>query len=234
MSKIEISVVVPCYNEEKVLPKTIKKLEKFFFVHRDLFVYELIFVDDGSKDSTRKLLESYSESGKNIQVIHYNYNIGKGFAIRSGLNFAQYNNILLLDADLSVRPDELLRLMEQYELDRPEPYIVCGVRKYVVPQTKFRIFLGKAYSLFHKLWLNVGVWDSQCPFKLLHNVSELFVGELTIDGFAYDLEMLYKAKKKGIPILPLTVLYHNEPDSRVTFLKVIDMFVDTIMIRFLK
>jgi len=234
LNQIEISVVIPCYNEEKILPKSIKALERFFYIHRKNFLYELIFIDDGSTDSTLELLNSYAESGKNIRVLNYKYNVGKGHAVRRGLNHAKYNNILVLDADLSVRPDEVLSVFERYELDRPESFIVCGIRKYAVPQTKIRIFLGKAYSLLHKVLLNVGVWDSQCPLKLLHNISDEFVGELKIDGFAYDLELLYRAKKKGIHILPLVVSYHNEPDSRVTFFKVLEMFVDTIKIRFLK
>jgi len=231
---INISIVIPCYNEEKILPESIERLEKFFYQHRDRFVYELIFVDDGSTDNTYEILCSYIHHGKNIRVEAYKYNIGKGYAIKQGLMLAQYNTILILDADLSVRPEELLPISMSHDLESDDTFIVCGIRKYAVPQTKMRILLGKGFSLLHRIWLNVGIWDSQCPMKILHNVSDEFVSELKIEGFAYDLELLYRAKKQNITVNPFKTLYYNVSDSRVTVLKTIRMFWDMLKIRFIQ
>ena len=233
MEKINISVVIPCYNEEKILPESIFRLEKFFFEHQDKFVHELIFVDDGSKDKTLNILNSYFKGNDHVRILTSRYNVGKGFAIKRGLMIAKHNNILLLDADLSVRPDELLYNIKKIDFNGVETFIVCGERKYAIPQTKFRIFLGKGFSVLHKIWLNVGVWDSQCPFKILHNIDYTLIQSLQIDGFAYDLELLYKAKKSKIPIHPITVSYFNVLDSRVTIWKTLRMFHDMVKIRFL-
>lgn len=228
---IKISVVIPCYNEEKILPKSIEMLEKFFFRHRNKFAYELIFVDDGSDDNTLKVLELYQKSGKNIIIETYPCNIGKGYAIRKGLYLANHDDILILDADLSVRPDELLSI-EFNEIK--SPFIIKGERKYVVPQTPLRIFLGKGFSILHKIWLRLPLWDTQCPFAFLHNVPKEFVNELKVDGFAYDLELLYMAKKRNINVHSIKVSYHNVEDSRVTIRKTIQMFFDLIKIRFIQ
>jgi len=233
MKKINLSVVIPCYNEEKVLPETIMKLEKFFFKHRDMFAGELIFVNDGSSDTTEKILHSFKETGKNIRVHSYNRNIGKGYAVRRGLMLAKYNNVLLLDADLSVRPEEMLLFATMYNLNSENPFIIQGQRIQMIKQPIHRLFAGKCFELLHKLILNIGVNDTQAPFKLLHNLPEQFVSELKIDGFAYDCELLYKAKRQTIQIWKFDVSYINVEDSRVTIRKTIKMFFDLLRIRFI-
>lgn len=230
---IEISVVIPCYKESEILPETIERLEKFFYRERNNFVYQMIFVDDGSQDYTFKLLTEYYKGKKNYCIISYPFNIGKGYAVRQGIKEAKYNNILILDADLSVRPEELSRISNMYNLSSQKTYIIKGERHYIIPQTKFRVFLGRCFQILHKIWLNIGIDDSQCPFMIFHNVPKKFAYELKIDGFSYDLEVLYKAKKENINIIKTKVSYYNNTDSKVTTTKVLQMFFDLIRIKFL-
>jgi dolichyl-phosphate beta-glucosyltransferase len=228
-SKIKLSVVIPCYNEEKILPETIRNLERFFFRTRHLFQYEILFVDDGSTDSTSNIIKEYATHNKHIFQCGYKYNVGKGYAVGFGIEYSKYHNIMILDADLSVRPDEVLKLIP--ELRKSEKMLVVGQRIQVEEQPFYRIIAGKSFSFLQKIILNLGLEDSQCPFKLLIHIGDIS-SYLEIDGFAYDCELIYKAKKNKIKIKTMPVKYYNVEDSRVTIWKTIKMFFELLKIRF--
>lgn len=231
MAKIEISVVIPCYNESKILPQSIKILEEFFSNVDNIFTYELIFVDDGSTDKTNVILYQHYMPSDNIEVVSCSRNRGKGYAVRKGIKSAKYDNILILDADLSVKPNQIFHAMTV--LDMGCPVLLKSQREYTEPQTIIRIFLGWVYSIIHRFWLKTEMRDTQCPFTLMHDIRKSFADELTIDGFAYDIEILLKCRKEGIRVNKIRVPYSNNKDSRVTFKKVIRMFIDTIKLRFI-
>jgi len=232
-TKIELSIVVPCYNEEKILERTIQYLEKFLFIHRKYFVGEVIFVNDGSTDNTLGILEQYRTMGGKTTYSTYSVNMGKGFAVRQGIMFSNYNNILILDTDLSVKPDEIINESLLQQLREDNVWVLAGQRVQVIKQPLYRRFVGNCFSYLHRILFQWDIIDSQNPFKILHNIKKEFVSELKIDGFAYDVELLYKAKLQNIKIKQMSVKYYNNFDSTVTLWKTIRMGLDLFKVRFL-
>ena len=226
---MRLSIIIPCYNEAFILPKTIEYLEKFCFRHRKLFVCELMFVNDGSRDHTMHILDDYAKGNPNITIISYPFNLGKGYAVRQGLIESKHDIKLILDADLSVKPDEILKHLDA--LKGIEPFIITGQRVQVIKQPLYRRIAGKCFQMLHMLIFDFDFVDTQCPFKVLYKLPKKFAYELKIEGFAYDCELLYKVKKEGYKIITPNVEYNNEPDSRVTLSKTIKMFFDMFRIK---
>ena len=224
---MKISVIVPCYNEEKILPDSIKKIEQFFFKYRKKYDYELIFVDDGSSDKTKDILSEYALHKSGFKAILCDKNRGKGYAVRKGLLSALNKVCVVLDADLSVKPDNILSIVP-----KKYPHLTIGLRYQVEKQPIYRRFVGWVFALIVRVLFQWKPKDTQCPWKVLQNIDKRFIKNLNIDGFAYDVELLYNAIKQKIPVSYMDVEYHNNPDSRVTILKTIRMGLDLLKIRF--
>jgi len=230
VDKKKISVVIPCYNEEKVIVNTINTIRRFFFRHRDKFIYELIFVDDGSNDKTTHLLNVETYDKRNEKLIRYIKNRGKGYAVRTGLLNAKYDTILILDADLSVKIDNLLKVT----LWDNAVILSISKRIQVEKQPFYRIFAGFCFRWLVKIMFLMPYSDTQCPLKVLHNIPKKFINELKIDGFSYDVELIHKARQQSIPISEYEVEYFNNEDSSVTLKKTIKMFLELLRIRIIQ
>lgn len=233
-TKFKLSVVIPCYNESNRIEKTIIELTKFFFTNRAIFTYELIFIDDGSTDDTYEKVNYMSEQYPNIRVLTYNRNAGKGFAVRTGLKEAKYDNILILDADLSVKPNNLLNSILWFNFNDTEPFAVIGERIQVIKQPIYRIFAGLCFRNLVKVLFKLPFNDTQNPYKVLHNIHKDFYNYLKTDGFSYDVELLYKLKQYQIDTYKTRVMYFNDTESKVTIKKAIKMFFELLRIRFPK
>ena len=230
MQKKKISVVIPCYNEERVINNTIKTIVKFFKDNQDMFIYELILSDDGSTDKTLDIITRYSNNYPKIDFRWSDKNRGKGHAVREGLLKAKYNNVLVLDADLSVN---IYNLLICPFLHRDKPLLIIGKRFQVKKQPLYRIIAGNGFRIIVNALFYWDYRDTQCPFKLLQNIPKEFINNLRIDGFSYDVELLYKAKDVyGYYIYENSVNYHNDENSSVTIRKTIKMFIDLLRIRF--
>jgi len=233
---IGISVIVPCYNEMVQLPKTIDLLTTFLEEH---FVeFELIIVNDGSTDQTEKLMESISTIDNNrnaLNYISYDINKGKGYAVRCGLYQAKYDLKMILDCDLSVEANNILKTldMNKQNIACHRPFAVIGQRIQKIKQPKHRIFLGRCFRQLVKSFIGINFRDSQAPFKILYCVNQLCITELSINGFAYDVELIKMLKEKGIFIQLQKVDYFNDDNSKVTFLKTVRMGFDLIKISFM-
>lgn len=231
--KKEISIIIPCYNEEKNIEKCIKELELFFFKMRKAYSYELIFVDDGSTDNTKRILNRFSRYNTRINTVSYKENKGKGYAVRMGLMKAKHNIRLILDCDLSVKPIELLYFNSKFNTNHK--FLVIGNRYQTVSQPKYRLFAGWIYRTIVKIMFKMKYHDTQCPYKILVNIPNKIIKDLNIDGFSYDVELIYKIEKnKVIPIYEQRVIYQNDTDSKVTLIKTFKMFFELLRIRFMK
>ena len=218
----EISIIIPAYNEGKTIKQNVMKVFEFFKQYFKDFDFEIIVVNDGSTDDTlEKLLEIHILP---LKVFSNEKNKGKGFAVRQGLLQSKYDTKLLLDADLSVHPDFIFTVPLNTDFD-----IFQGQRIQVTRQPLRRIFAGKILKLL--VYLMTGIFaDTQCPFKILR-LPQSFYKSLKIDGFSFDVEILYKAKKQGRKIIYGNVDYYNVEDTRVTFRKTISMFFELLRIR---
>jgi dolichyl-phosphate beta-glucosyltransferase len=229
-----LSIVIPCYNEETRLPRTIQQVERFLD-SKDIG-YELILVDDGSSDGTRKVMDAAAERNRSVRVEALPRNRGKGRALAEGVAAAKGSEVLVTDADLSTPIEELPKL--QAELDRGAGVAIASraVRgsRVEISQPFYRVLMGKAFNLLVQAVLLPGIWDTQCGFKLFRgDVAREAFAELTTDGFGYDPEVLYRAKKRGVRIAEVPVVWRNSAPTKVSPIKSsLDMFRHVLRIRF--
>ncbi len=208
----KISVIIPCYNEQERIEKTVRR--SIVFLNDNGFEYEIMLVNDGSTDATLTVFKRLKIQYKYIDYVSYQKNYGKGFAVSQGLLRSKYFTKVIIDADNSVALTELYKLNWDW-IQSTE--VIKGQRIQAVRQPIYRLFVGKCFKII--VWIFTGLYlDSQSPFTILR-LSQDFYLELEIDGFAYDVEILYIAKQYNIPINKIFVEYKNDFDSKVTFWK---------------
>lgn len=222
---MSISVVIPAYNEEDIISLSIEKLIMsltFLFVK-----FEIIIVNDGSSDNTffRALKSIIRNKNLDISILNFNQNKGKGHAVKYGLLNCKYDIRVVLDADLSVHPSELIRTF--YSKDFDKPTLIVGNRKQIIKQPFYRIVLGLGFKFFVR-WIGQvwGVKDTQCPFKVLYKIPDKIIKHLKIEGFTYDVELIRRIQENNIRIQQQDVSYFNTTNSKVTIRKTIRMFFD--------
>ena len=228
-----LSIVVPAYNEEQRLPRTIEAIERY--LAEKGIPYELILVDDGSVDGTRMIMDRAAERNPSVRVEALPRNRGKGRAIATGVAVARGSEILVTDADLSTPIEELDKLRTALHGGAG---VAIGSRalrgsRVEISQPVYRVLMGKVFNLLVQVVLLPGIWDTQCGFKLFRAdvAHEVFAG-LTTDGFGYDPEVLYHAKKRGVKIAEVPVVWRNSAPTKVMPIKSsFDMFVHVIRIR---
>ena len=227
---MKLSVVIPAYNEEKRIADSLKKID--VFLKKRKISYELIVVDDGSSDSTVQIAES---SGVNLKVIKNAVNLGKGGAVRNGMLNADGDCFLLTDADLSTPIEELDNFLHWLNCGFD---VVIGSRSVrganvEVRQPFYRELIGKIFNKFVRLLTVRGLIDTQCGFKLFTKkcAREIFPLQ-RLNGFCFDVEVLYLAARKGYKIKELPVVWRNSQASTVRpFKDSFFMLQDLIKIR---
>jgi dolichyl-phosphate beta-glucosyltransferase len=230
----QLSIVIPCYNEEQRLPRTIEQIERYLAGHG--LSHELILVDDGSSDGTRTIMDAAAERNRSVRVEALPHNRGKGRALAEGVAAARGAEILVTDADLSTPIEELDKL--RAELGKGAGVAIASRAlpgsRVEVSQPIYRVLMGKAFNLLVQAVLLPGIWDTQCGFKLFRaDVAHEVFAELTTDGFGYDPEVLYRAKKRGVKIAEVPVVWRNSAPTTVSPIKSsIDMFRHVLRIRF--
>jgi dolichyl-phosphate beta-glucosyltransferase len=229
-----LSVVVPCYNEEQRLPRTIEQIERY--LDGTGTSYELILVDDGSTDGTRKVMDAAAANHGSVRIEALPQNRGKGRALAEGVAAARGKEILITDADLSTPIEELEKL--QAALDKGAGVAIASRAlrgsRVEVSQPVYRVLMGKAFNLIVQLVLLPGIWDTQCGFKLFRaEVAKDAFGALTTDGFGFDPEVLFRAKQRGVRIAEVPVVWRNSAPTKVSPISSsFDMFRHVVRIRF--
>ncbi len=231
-----LSIVIPSKDEEQRLPRTIERIQAYLDArHID---YELILVDDGSSDGTRKIMQAAAERSPKIKVEALPFNRGKGRALATGVDAARGDPILLSDADLSTPIEELAKL--QAALDGGAGIAIASRAlrgsRVEVSQPIYRVAMGKAFNLIVQAVLLPGIWDTQCGFKLFRaDIAHRVFAGLVTDGFGYDPEVLYRARRQGVKIAEVPVVWRNSAPTKVSPISSsFDMLKHVIRIRFMK
>lgn len=230
----KLSVVIPCYNEEQRLPRTIEQIERYLEGKR--VAYELILVDDGSVDGTRLIMDAAAERNTSVHVEALPHNRGKGRALAIGVAAAKGSEILVTDADLSTPIEEVDKL--QVALDGGAGVAIASralkTSRVEVSQPVYRVLMGKAFNLIVQAALLPGIWDTQCGFKLFRaEVARDAFEHLSTDGFAYDPEVLYRARKRGVRIAEIPVVWRNSAPTKVSPIRSsLDMLRHVLKVRF--
>lgn len=231
---IYLSIVIPVFNEEKRLFTAIAALDALFEQHT-VNDFEVIFVDDGSTDGTKTLVERIKKPYR-IRVISYQPNRGKGFAVRMGMLAAQGRYRLLCDVDMSTPLDEVSKFLP---LMRQRVDVIIGSRKIegarvVKHQSWPRMKMGEAYTFLARLITGVAVSDFTCGFKCFSRaaVTKIF-SESIIERWSYDAEILFLARKNGFAIHEMPIIWRNDENTRVRLQKdALTAFWDLLRIRF--
>lgn len=212
-SEPDLSVVIPAYNERRRILPTIASIAAHL-AGRDVD-WELIVADDGSQDGMAELLAELDLV--NLRIVGSGCNEGKGAAVRHGLRSARGRAVLFTDADMSTPVAELDRMLEL--LDRGAD-VVVGSRAAegasTTEKSALRRFLSTSLRLVVSVLLPAGVSDTQCGFKLFRReVAHELAGAQTIDGFSFDLELLFIARRWDLTVVEMPVTWIDAPGSTV-------------------
>jgi dolichyl-phosphate beta-glucosyltransferase len=228
-----LSIVIPCYNEQDRLPSTLDAVRAYMSKRGER--YELILSDDGSTDRTREVIEGAMQGADNVHSVRLPENRGKGRALAEGVKVSTGDRVLLTDADLSTPIEELPKLEAQ--LDQGAGVAIASRAlpgsEIVIHQPIYRVLMGKVFNLIVQALLLPGLWDTQCGFKLFRGdlAREVFA-EMRTDGFGYDPEALYRAKKRGEKIAEVPVVWrHSAPTKVAPVRHSLDMFRDVVRTR---
>lgn len=229
MGSCRLSIIIPAYNEADRLPPTLEEVLSFL-AGLD-FEAEVIVVDDGSSDGT------YQKVGPPARAIRNEENHGKGFAVRQGMLAATGDVRVFMDADLCVPLEFISRVIEQIDEGQD---IVIGSRgvpgaKISAGNKEYRRPLGRVFNRCVQVLAIRGIQDTQCGFKGFRaDVAQDLFSRQKLDGFAFDVEILFLARKLGYRILELPVTWTDAEGSRIRpFIDGAKMLLDVLRIRWL-
>ena len=200
----ELSVFLPCYNEAQNLPQTVKNV--LTNLKRVAEKYELIIVNDGSKDDTRQEAEELAAKDQNIRIVDHPINRGYGAAFKSGLYAAKYAWISFIDADGQFDFSEIDQFIKTQN-ETAADLVIGYYRRRQVPF--FRKLNSFAWQTVVFLLFGLRVRDIDCGFKLINKKVVDSIAKLESERGAFiSSEFLIKAKKKGYRIVEIPVTHY--------------------------
>jgi len=227
-----LSLVIPAYDEERRLGPGLRRALDYLRERGEPF--EVLVVDDGSRDRTREVAATFA--GEGVTLLRHERNRGKGAAIRTGLAASRGARVLLTDADFSTPIEELAKL-EPHLARAPLVIGSRGVADSSVQKRQpiYRELMGKTFNRAVRLLGVRGLNDTQCGFKLLQgDAGRQLAQELKIEGFAYDVELIWLARRHGWNVAEVGVVWINSEDSRVSPIRSsLSMLRDLLRIRWI-
>lgn len=238
MAAIDITVVIPAYNEEKRIGMTLQQVDLYLKTRN--FLFEIIVVDDGSNDQTCDIVNKFateSSTGCDLHIFRNTRNLGKAFSVIHGISRAKGKLVLMTDADLSTPIEEFSKLenaviREKYDMaigsrDMDESLIL-------VHQTWLREKAGKFYNRLIRKFIHLPFYDTQCGFKLfkMETCKDIFK-RLSIKGLGFDVEILFIALKFGLAIKEVPVIWEHKRGGKIHLIPDgFGMIYDLFKIRF--
>ncbi len=229
---MQISLMIPAYNEGNKIKKTLKEVQSFVENEKD--EWEVLIINDGSTDNTLEILENYKPQF--FKIISYNQNKGKGFALKQGVKQATGDYICFIDSDLAYSFENLKKLLSY--LDKYD--VVIGSRNLHTDNheniSTLRRILGRGFNIVSNIILGHKIKDTQSGLKAFKKKPAKYLfSKQTLQGWSFDTEILYLAKKKNYKIKQVKAVVlqkYGTKDSKINFLKdPIKMFLDLIKIR---
>jgi dolichyl-phosphate beta-glucosyltransferase len=232
-NNIFLTIIIPAYNEEKHIAGTL--LEISGYLKNKNFSYEMIVVDDGSRDKTAVLIESASHLFKSIRILKNDANKGKGFSVRRAMLDANGKYALFMDADNST---------SIYEFDKFLPYLNEGYDVVIAsrrlkdsnveePQPTLRAKMGQFYIFLARIILGLNVSDFNCGFKAYNTKLTRRIFEAQkMNDWSFDVELLFLANKSGLKLKETPVRWVHKSGSKVKpFKDAIRSFISILKIK---
>lgn len=225
---MKLSVIIPALNEENVLGGTLQKV--LAYLKKRNFSSQVIVVDDGSFDNTAIIAKSFAPD---VFLLQNERTLGKGASVKKGMLAVEAGAALFMDADYSTVIEELDNLFKALENGYD---IVIGSRAkkgaVILPQSWHKSFAGKIGNLIIRALAVPGIKDTQCGFKLFSERAVHLFQKQTLNGFGFDFEILFLARKSNYRIAELPVKWTNRKESRVKLKHYIITLFDLIKIRY--
>lgn len=223
-TECEVSFLVPAYNEALRIIPTLERIRNY--AESNFLSWEIIVMDDGSRDQTASLVKNYfsaSNCRHPMRLLQNPVNRGKGFSVQQGFFAGRGQVILFTDSDLSAPIEEAGKLIEPIQKGKYDGVIasraVSGAR-IVVHQSFLREYGGKCFNLLVRLLTGIPFHDTQCGFKAYRRSAFLPVfRQQQLEGFAFDVEVLFIAHRMGLRILETPILWSHCGDSKVRFIR---------------
>src|SRR3989338_8099480 len=227
MRKIELSIIVPCYNEERnIRLGVLDHIDAY--LRKVKYSYEVIIVDDGSTDETLHLLTDFISEHPKFKVIKSRHG-GKALAVISGMNEGKGDYLLFCDMDQATPLPEWEKLHPFFEKNYD---VVIGSRRDIRQGApRFRVIMAKGFMILRNIILDLGITDTQCGFKAFKsdaartilNRLVYYKGERSVRGSTvtagFDVELLFIAKELGYKISEVPIDWHYQETRRVSPVK---------------
>lgn len=218
--RIDFSIVVPAFNEEARIKKAVREISRYLNASRSK--WELIVVDDGSTDSTPRILGRLAASVPQLRILHVGQNHGKGDAVRQGLGMARGHTVIFTDCDLSTPVSEIQRAAAWIEKGYD---FAIGSRaapgaRIPAPSPLQRRISSRIFNSIVRIYLGLGFADTQCGFKAFsRRAARLMAREGKIAGFAFDIELLLLARRHSLRVKEFPVVWRDRSDSKISLLR---------------
>ena len=203
MDRVELSFVMPAYNEEGFIEGALDRLDRV--VKEAGFRYEIVVVDDGSVDGTRLKAINYANNNGHVRVVGYRKNVGKGYAVKTGFMKAVGDAVVFVDSDLEIDVEKVTSYVEALR----HGDIVIGSKWHpesIVEMPLIRRILGHGFNVLVRLMTGVKLKDTQTGLKAIKRKAfENIFPRLAVKRYAFDVELLAVANLYGLKVVELPV-----------------------------
>ncbi len=210
-----LSIIIPAHNEESRLPRSLEQV--FAFLENESYASEVVVVENGSTDRTREVAQDFASRHPDLRVLH-EAGRGKGLAVRRGMLEARGQYRFMCDADLSMPADEVSKFLPPalsgFDLAIGSREVRGAVR---YDEPAYRHLGGRLINLMIRLLILPDLQDTQCGFKCFRaEAAESLFRRQVMDGWSFDVEVLYLAERLGYKIAEVPIDWYYRPESKVS------------------